>query len=230
MKLEILYEDDYIVVVNKPNNVLMYPSYYARNIKEPTLFEILNKPLGTKYQPLHRLDRKTSGVVIFGKRSEVAAAFQELFSGNKIEKRYLAIVRGFCNDEGIIDTPVKHEDTGVYKDALTIYKTLKTYEWEKPVTPYPQSRYSLLELTPKTGRMHQLRKHMNKISHPIIGDHKYGDRNYNKLFTHEFGVDRLLLHANKLTFQHPFTGERLTLSAPCPENWKSVLATFDWKL
>lgn len=230
MVLEILYEDDYIVVVNKPNDILMYPSYYARNITEPTLIEVLTAQLNAKYQPLHRLDRKTSGVVIFGKTSEVARTFQELFAANLVNKTYLAVVRGFCNDEGIIDTPVKNEDTGVYKEALTHYKTRQTFEWDQPVTPYPQSRYSLLELSPKTGRMHQLRKHLNKISHPIIGDHKYGDRNYNRLFTKEFGVDRLLLHAAKIEFQQPFTEEQVILEASLPSNWSKVFDLFGWEL
>jgi len=230
MSLEILYEDEYIVVVNKPNDVLMYPSYYARNIKDPTLIELLTQQLGVEYQPLHRLDRKTSGVVIFGKTSAVARVFQEMFSNNSVSKKYLAIVRGYCNDEGIIDTPVKNEETGIYKEAMTWYKTLDKYEWEKPINPYSQSRYSLLELFPKTGRMHQLRKHLNKISHPIIGDHKYGDRNYNKLFTHEFGEDKLLLHAECIEFKHPYTNQPVKINAGLPSNWSYVLAQFGWEL
>jgi tRNA pseudouridine65 synthase len=230
MAIEILFEDEYIVVVNKPNDVLMYPSYYARNITDATLVELLNDQLQVKTSPLHRLDRKTSGVVIFGKSAEVAKAFEKLFAQHQIEKTYIAIVRGFSGNEGIIDTPIKNNDTGVYKDALTTYKTLLTYEWDMPVTPYDKSRYSLIELTPKTGRMHQLRKHLNKINHPIIGDHKYGDRNYNKTFTKEFSFDKLLLHAKQLRFTHPFTHQEMEVNASIPENWKVVLKTFNWKL
>ncbi|MCB9359758.1 MAG: pseudouridine synthase [Flavobacteriales bacterium] len=230
MVIEILYEDEFIVVVNKPNDVLMYPSYYARNIKDATLVELLNKQLQVKTSPLHRLDRKTSGVVIFGKSAEVAKVFEKLFAQHQIEKTYLAIVRGFCENEGVIGTPIKNNDTGVYKDALTTYKTITTYEWEMPVTPYDKSRYSLIELAPKTGRMHQLRKHLNKINHPIIGDHKYGDRNYNKTFTHEFGFDKLLLHAKQLNFTHPLTNKEMEINASIPDNWNAVLKTFNWKV
>ena len=230
MAIEILYENDYIVVVNKPNDVLMYPSYYARNITDLTLVELLNDQLQFKVSPLHRLDRKTSGVVIFGKSSEAAKAFEKLFSNQQIEKHYIAIVRGFCSDEGVIDTPIKNNDTGVYKEALTLYKTLSKYEWDMPVTPYDKSRYSLIKLTPKTGRMHQLRKHLNKINHPIIGDHKYGDRNYNKTFAKEFSFDKLLLHAKQLKFIHPFTNQEIEINANIPDNWNLVLKSFKWKL
>lgn len=228
MKIEVLYQDEYIVIVNKPNNILMYPSYYARNIKDLTLVELVNEQLKSKIFPLHRLDRKTSGVVVLGKTKEAAQEFETLFSNQKVEKKYYAIVRGYCYENGEINNPIKNEK-GKYKEALTIYKTLKTYEWKKAVTPYPASRYSLLELHPKTGRMHQLRKHLNKINHPIIGDHKYGDRNYNKLFTNEFNIDNLYLHANSICFKHPLlNNQEISISASIPTFWDKVISKFNW--
>lgn len=227
--IEVLFEDDFIIVVNKPNNTLVYPSYYARNIKEPTLIDVLEQQANLKLYPLHRLDRKTSGVIVLGKSKEVARSFQPLFEKQVINKVYIALVRGFCNPEGEINTPIQNNDTGVYKEALTFYKTIKTYEWNQPVKPYATSRYSLIELKPKTGRMHQLRKHMNKISHPIIGDHKYGDRNYNKLFTEKTGFDNLYLHAQKIEFIHPIKKELIKIDADIPAWWNYILKEFKWK-
>ncbi len=225
--MHILYQDDFLIVVNKPNNMLVYPSYYARNIKDETLVEILEKEIKIKLYPLHRLDRKTSGVILFGKSKEVAVAFQELFSNNQINKTYKAIVRGFCDEKGEINSPIKN-DKGIYKEALTLYNTLQTYEWNEAVKPYDCSRYSLVELYPKTGRMHQLRKHMNKISHPIIGDHKYGDRNYNKLFTSKFEIDNLYLHASQIEFIHTFNKKLIQINAPIPLWWNKALKQFNW--
>ena len=181
--IEVLFEDDYCLVVNKPNNVLVHHSYYSRNITDDSLLQLLTKQFGRKYYPVHRLDRKTSGLILLVKDSSNVSKFQELFINQKISKKYLALVRGFCSENGKIDTPIKNADTGVYKDALTLYSSLEQIELDIPVKPYKTSRYSLLQLEPKTGRMHQLRKHLNKISHPIIGDHKYGNRHHNRMFT-----------------------------------------------
>jgi tRNA pseudouridine65 synthase len=227
--IEIVFEDEFIVVVNKPNNFIIHESHYARNIRETTLLEFLEGQLGYPVYPAHRLDRKTSGIILLLKEKENVAQFQELFTSSNIQKTYYAIVRGFSPDKGIIDSPVKNDDTGIYKDALTNYESVENKELEIPVHPYSCSRYSLIQLSPKTRRMQQLRKHMNKINHPIVGDYKYGDRFHNRMFETEFDCIYMFLHAYSLAFTHPITKEKLLLKAKFPSDWNKLFNTFNWK-
>lgn len=230
MKIEILFEDETIVIVNKSNNVLIHNSYYARNIKDATLLEILHKQLELNLYPVHRLDRKTSGLLILAKQKENVAVFQKLFNENEIQKTYIAIVRGFVTERLLINTPVKNPDTLVYKDAETLCIPIKTIELNIPVHPYETSRYSLVELKPATGRMHQLRIHMNKISNPIVGDYKYGDRFHNRMFENEFNCQYLFLHAISLKFEHPITKEKMNVHAQVPKDWTEIFNKFEWSL
>lgn len=230
MHIPIIYEDDHVFAVNKPNDVLVHKSHYARNITDHTLIELLQQQ--TQYHslmPIHRLDRKTSGVILFAKEKEYLPVFSKLFEHQAIHKTYKAIVRGHTPSSGEIDTPIKRDDNGVYKAALTHYKTLATVSLPIPVKPYDNARYSLIELMPKTGRMHQLRKHMNKISHPIVGDHKYGDRFHNRMFVEKMNLSTLLLHATKIEFIHPYSNQVTTITAPLPQPWDEILNKLDWQ-
>jgi tRNA pseudouridine65 synthase len=230
MEIEIIFEDEYIIIVNKPNNVLIHNSYYSRNIKEPTLLELLNNQLNSTFYPIHRLDRKTSGVLMLAKQKQFVATFQELFDDHKIQKKYIGIVRGFVENSILITSPVKNPDTQIYKDAETLCNPLNTIALEIPVHPYQHSRYSLVELIPSTGRMHQLRIHMNKISHPIVGDYKYGDRFHNRMFESEFNCNNLFLHAYTLSFIHPIKQNSITVKSSFKEDWNVVFKLFNWNL
>lgn len=229
MKIEILFEDDHIIIVNKPNNVLIHNSYYARNIKTATLLDLLFQQSETTFYPVHRLDRKTSGILILAKQKEYVSVFQELFNTNQIQKTYFGIVRGFVGSSVVVNSPVKNPDTKVYKEAETFCEPIHEKLLDIPVHPYETSRYSLVKLTPATGRMHQLRIHMNKISHPIIGDYKYGDRFHNRMFEQEFNCHHLFLHAYSLNLKHPITHENITIDARLPNDWATVFKVFDWK-
>jgi tRNA pseudouridine65 synthase len=169
--------------------------------------------------PVHRLDRKTSGLIILSKDKTNIPQFQTLFNEGKVRKIYTALVRGHIQDEGIIDSPVKNE-RGNYKEALSLFTCLKRITLPIAVEPYEESRYSYIEFEPKTGRMHQLRIHANKISHPIIGDPKHGNRHHNHMFIEKFNISNLFLHATRLKFEHPISGEILNLEAPLPDFWK----------
>tara|TARA_R110001583_G_scaffold15058_3_gene62416 strand:- start:1500 stop:2195 length:696 start_codon:yes stop_codon:yes gene_type:complete len=230
MAIEILFEDDFIIIANKPNNVLIHNSYYARNIKEPTLLDLLQKQFETEFYPIHRLDRKTSGVIVLAKQKEYVSIFQELFNANKIEKIYIAIVRGFFESELMVNSPVKNPDTKVYKEAETFCEPIVTKLLEIPVHPYQNSRYSLIKLKPATGRMHQLRIHMNKISHPIVGDYKYGDRFHNRMFENEYNCHNLFLHAISIQFEHPITKLNIKAKASYPSDWKLIFKNFNWNI
>lgn len=227
-KIEIIYEDDHLLVVNKPNNFLIHQSHYARNIKEPTLLDKLAEQYVKPLYPIHRLDHKTSGILLLSKEKDYVAEFQRLFTDNRIAKHYYAILRGFVDERFEVDSPVKNNDTGIYKDALTYGECLHQIELAIPVHPYERSRYSLVKLSPQTGRMHQLRIHMNKISHPIIGDYRYGDRFHNRMYETEFGCNYMFLHAGELLFKHPFSKKELHLRAEFPEDWNIMLNRFGW--
>ncbi len=230
MSLEIIFEDDYLVCVGKPNNVLVHHAYHSRNVADETsLLQMIETEIGIKTYPIHRLDRKTSGIILLAKQKEFVSKFQELFTQNFIQKTYFGVVRGFSPDEKKIDSPVKGRDAKVHKNALTYFKTLEKVTLNIPVKPYDSSRYSLVALSPKTGRMHQLRVHSNKISHPLLGDAKYGDKNHDTMFSENFGWKNLFLHAGKLEFTHPFTTEKLVLKASFPKDWIALFKEFNWK-
>jgi len=229
-QIEIVFEDDFVIAVNKPNNVLVYASYYARNIKEPDLVSLLKEQHSKDFYPIHRLDRKTSGILLLAKEKEFVKDFQQQFENTQVQKTYLAVVRGFCQTEGIIDTPTKNAETGKYKEALTEYKTLDTIELDIPVHPYEKSRYSLVKFIPKTGRMHQLRIHANKISHPIVGDYQYGDRFHNRNFEDNFNWNNMFLHAESIELIHPRNNKPLHLKASFPLDWKVLFENFNWQI
>lgn len=230
MELDIIFEDDYCICVNKPNDMLVHHAKMSRSVKrELSLLQLIFDKTSLKVYPVHRLDRRTSGIVLLAKETKFVSKFQELFTNNSIQKTYFGVVRGFAPEEKIIDFPVKGRDSTVYKEAYTTLKTLETITLDIPVKPYETSRYSLVALFPRTGRMHQLRVHMTKISHPLIGDGKYGDKNHDDMFIENFGWNYLFLHAGKLSFIHPFTKKEIELNASFTDNWNSLFKQFFWK-
>lgn len=230
MSLQIIFEDDHLICVHKPNNMLVHHARHSRNVSdEVSLLQLIEEDKDLKVYPIHRLDRKTSGIILLAKETQFVSKFQDLFTADEIQKTYYGVVRGFSPETKVIDSPVKGRDANVHKEALTHLKTLEQVLLDIPVKPYDSSRYSLVELSPKTGRMHQLRVHSNKISHPLIGDTKYGDKNHDMMFDENFGWKNMFLHAGKLEFKHPFTSEELTLKAPFPKDWIALFEEFKWK-
>ena len=230
MSLEIVYQDEYIVCVSKPNNIIVHHARYSRNVvNEKSLLQLLQDQLGEKFYPIHRLDRKTSGIILLARKKEFVSNFQKLFTENTITKTYLGIVRGHTLSKIVINSPVKGRDSNVYKEAETLLERLAIKTLNIPVKPYETSRYSLVKLTPKTGRLHQLRIHTNKVSHPIIGDPKYGDKNHNIMYQENFKCEKLFLHAKTLEFIHPYLKNTLTLSTSLPIHWQEIFKRFEWK-
>lgn len=218
----VIYEDDFCFVVNKPNNLVVHHSKYAGDLDELSLVELLRLEGYETSVPIHRLDRKTSGLILFVKDKTYARIFQQLFTDERIQKEYHALLRGHLPPVGLIDSPVKNE-RGNYKDARTEFLCLKHFERPYSIPPYEQQRYSLVLLKPITGRMHQLRIHANKIAHPIINDPKYGNRHHNHYFQNVLGIPFLFLHAYKLTFQHPILVTEIEVVAPLPVFWSDFL-------
>ena len=228
VKIEILYEDSFCLVVNKPSDLLVHHSRFAGTVPEDSLVNLLRQQTGlNELSPAHRLDRKTSGIVLFVKQKEYVSRFQEALQNEASEKTYWALQRGFLPDEGRIDSPVKNE-RGNYKEALTIYRTLHQFTRDYDIPPYPQQRYSLVALTPKTGRYHQLRIHANKIAHPIINDPKHGNRHHNHFFEENLGIHQLFLHAISLKFRHPIFDSVHAISVEPPAFWSKFFTPEEW--
>ncbi|QMW00771.1 pseudouridine synthase [Spirosoma foliorum] len=220
--LPILYQSADLVAINKPHGLLVHRSPIASDASEFAV-QILRDQLGQRVYPVHRLDRKTGGVLLFALTDSMNSLMQQQFMEGGIDKSYLAIVRGFTPDEQTIDYALRNDETGVFQDAVTYFKTVQRTEIPLPFGKHVTSRYSLVELTPTTGRMHQLRKHMAHILHPIIGDRPHGCNKQNKLFKEHFEMSTMLLHARQLEFTHPVTEERISITAPFQAEFERML-------
>lgn len=212
MKLEILFEDEFLIAIHKPNGLLVHRTKLATDATEFAL-QLLRDQIEQRVFPTHRLDRKTSGVLLFAKDEETNRAMQMQFMEQEVTKKYKAIVRGWTDDEGTIDYALTTEK-GKVQEAITHYKTLNRSEIDLPNGKFSTARFSLVELSPETGRMHQLRKHLAHIFHPIIGDRPHGCNKQNKLFLEQFSMMEMMLHAEKLKFTHPITNREVSIQSP----------------
>lgn len=220
--LDIIYHDNHLIAINKPHGLLVHRSSIAADTSEFAL-QLLRDQIGQKVYPVHRLDRKTAGVLLFALDKEVEIAIQQQFMEGKVDKKYLAIVRGHTPDTEDIDYPLRKEN-GTLQDAFTTYRTLNRAELDVPLGKHPTSRYSLVEANPATGRMHQLRKHFAHVFHPIIGDRTHGCNKQNKLFKERWEMDTMLLHASQLNFTHPVSGLPVYLEASLQSEFLRVMA------
>ncbi len=218
--LTILHQDDDLVVINKPHGLLVHPSKIALDAKE-TALQLVRNQINQYVYPIHRLDRKTSGVLVFALNKKALSLLNKAFQEHEIEKKYFAIVRGYTPKEGSIDYALKNE-SGKIQEAITHFKRLDQTEIPIPFGMHQTSRYSLVSLYPKTGRHHQLRKHMAHIFHPIIGDRPHGCNKQNKLFKERFGLDKMMLHASEIQFRHPITEKILKIEAPLSHEFKRI--------
>lgn len=224
--LEIIYRDEHLIAINKPHGLLVHRSSIAADASEFAL-QLLRDQIGMKVNPVHRIDRKTGGILLFAFNKEVEIAMQKAFMENQVSKKYLAIVRGHTPDAESIDYPLRKEN-GTLQDAFTSYTTLKHAELDIAFGKHPTSRYSLVEAVPTTGRMHQLRKHLSHIFHPIIGDRTHGCNKQNKLFLEQWEMTTMLLHASQLIFTHPVTGEEVKIEAALQHEFSRVMGIMGW--
>ena len=219
--LEILYQDDYIVAINKPSGLLVHKSFYARDATVYAIQELRNQIGGQHVYPVHRLDRKTSGVLLFALNKEALKIMNDRFAAREVEKKYLAILRGWTVDELTIDYDLINDDE-IKQNAITYFYRLQSVEIDLEFNKKPTSRYCLVEAIPEKGRMHQLRKHFKHIFHPILGSRPHGCNKQNKLWLENYDVKGMMLHAHQLIFNHPVTNERLTLNAKINEEFSKV--------
>ncbi|HYP75176.1 MAG TPA: pseudouridine synthase [Polyangiaceae bacterium] len=200
--LRILYQDDSCAVVDKPSGMIVHRGWAN---DERDLLRVTRDALSRYVYPLHRLDRGTSGTVLFALNEDAARTLNRSLADGSLEKRYLALTRGHPPEHGVIDHPVPRAPGEERVPALTEYWRLGVFE-----------RYALVLVAPKTGRLHQIRRHLKHLSCPLIGDVRYGKGEHNRLFREQYGLNRLALHAAALRFKHPETGQRMTVRAPLP--------------
>lgn len=236
--LPIIYQDERVVAIHKPSGLLVHRSELDRH-ETRFAVQLLRDQLGRHVYPAHRLDRGTSGVLVFALDKDTARALGGQFERQEVIKTYLAVVRGHPPEAGRIDHAlsrrrddaewVGERSTDEAQLAVTDFRRLATCELPHQVDRYPTSRYALVELTPHTGRRHQLRRHLKHIAHPIIGDATFGKGRHNRLFQQLFGCHRMLLACVRMQLRHPVDGRILDLCAPPDGEFAAVLAALGWK-
>ena len=239
MMLDIVFQDEYFVAVNKPAGMLVHRSWLDKH-ETQFVMQTLRDQIGQHVFPLHRLDRPTSGVLIFALSSDVASQVMPMFANHEMVKTYHAVVRGWIEEAGRLDYALKVELDKIAdkhasqekeaQEAITDYCPLAKTEILYSTGKFPTTRYCLMELKPLTGRKHQLRRHMAHLRHPIVGDTTHGDGKHNKLFREVYDSHRLLLHASRLEFVHPFTKQTVLIKAKVDDTWQKICDEFAWQM
>jgi len=210
MALEILYDDEYYIAVNKPQHLLTHPYKAETNEKENLLFSLRDQ-INTYLYPIHRLDRQTSGIVLFGKKPESVSEIQELWSTDLVRKFYKTLIHGDLQESGEFKFDLLSQKK-VPQNAHTLYS---------PQENFNHCTYMQIEI--KTGRRHQIRRHFSRRMQHVLGDRKYGKKRFNDFYLESFGLERLFLHADRLVFQHPFTKASITIESQLPKDLQIVL-------
>ncbi len=230
-QVHILYQDEHLVAVAKPSGMFVHRSDADRSA-ESVVVQTLRSQLAQNVYSVHRLDRATSGVLLLARSQTAAAACGLMFSERRIRKTYLALVRGYSTAAGQIDTPLisarGREKLAGHpwaepQHALTGYRTLQQFEVPIALGQHATTRSSLVEAHPETGRYHQIRRHFNYVSHPVIGDTSHGDGRHNRVYREHFGAERLMLAAVRLEFEHPITGSACDIRCPADSSFMTVI-------
>ncbi|AUB79777.1 tRNA pseudouridine(65) synthase TruC [Candidatus Thiodictyon syntrophicum] len=235
--MEILYLDDVMIAVHKPSGLLVHRSLIDKHETRFAL-QLVRDQVGRRVYPVHRLDKPTSGILVFALDPATARALNDQFTAGLVQKTYRAIVRGYTDQAGVIDYALREELDKIAdaladpdkapQQAITHYRRLCTAELPHPVGRYGTARYSLVELQPKTGRKHQIRRHLRHIFHPVIGDTTHGDGRHNQFFRDHFGNQRLLLAATALHLIHPHSGEPLAMRTAPGADFARIVNALGW--
>jgi tRNA pseudouridine65 synthase len=237
--LTILYQDEFLVAVDKPAGLFVHRSYLDRHEIYFAL-QLVRDQIGQYVYPVHRLDRPTSGVLLFALTEDVARAMNEKFTHRDIQKTYYALTRGHLYGEDEVDYPLKEkldkiadkfaDQNKAAQSAITNYQSIDTATLPIALGKFSSIRYSLIKLQPKTGRRHQIRRHLAHLRHPIIGDINYGDNKQNPFFHQHFGFKRLMLIAKSLEFIHPIKDINIKIEVPFDQQWQQVFNTLSWNV
>ncbi|ADE54435.1 pseudouridine synthase [Coraliomargarita akajimensis] len=221
MPLNLIYQDTDLVIIDKPSGLLVHRSKLDAQNTEFAVQQLRDQ-IGQEVFPCHRLDRPTSGLLVFALNRATLRTVAQQFAEGRVWKSYLAIVRGWPNADGIIDYPLRQEEPPhKIQEAQTHYTTLKCSELPVPVGRYATARVALLELQPQSGRTHQLRRHLAHIRHPILGDTRHGDGAQNRFMRETAKCNRLLLRATQLRFTLP-NGVEQHIEAPLEEDFEEA--------
>jgi tRNA pseudouridine65 synthase len=230
--IDIIHLDDDLVAVNKPSGIKVHRGPYDAP-REPFLLQMVRDQLNRHLYPVHRLDKPTSGILVFALNPGAARSLAKSFARRQVHKTYLAVVRGYIAEVGEVDYPLSGSADGEAMDrarrpARTGYLRLDTTELAVAVGRYATARYSLVQVAPVTGRMHQIRRHMRHLRHPIINDRQYGDNKHNRFFSEILACRRLLLAATAIRFPHPRTRATTSLTAPLDAEFTRLLERLGW--
>lgn len=230
LALDVLYADDRLAVVDKPAGLMVHDSALARG-ESDFVADRLREQFGRPIFLVHRLDRATSGCLLLAFDRDTASALGKVVMSGEVEKDYWAICRGWPEAEAFT---IDHDLDGgpgkpVKKPAVTRFQVLARTECAWPSSGFDTSRYALLNAKPQTGRFRQIRRHLKHAFHHLIGDTSHGDGRHNRSFR-MLGVHRMLLHARRLAFVHPHTGDRIVVTAPVDAQFTKALALFDDRL
>ncbi len=220
--ITIVHADEQIIIIDKPAAMLTHP--HPRDPAAPTVVDLLRRRY-PGVANVHRLDRMTTGAMVLARTPDAARELSRQFRDREVGKRYLAIVRGHTQDQGSITVPLEQPANGEEVAARTDYRTIAGGRVAEPIGRYEEGWFSLVELTLHTGRTHQARRHLHRINHPVLGDTKHGDKNYNRWATAKTGEKHLYLRATELSFRHPRDGEPVMVRLGLPENWMRLLET-----
>lgn len=231
---EIVFQDEHLLLLFKPPGWFVHPPEnpkYRRGLKRHTLVQWLKDNYNVSAFPAHRLDFATEGILIFGKDRDTTASLNLQFKNHETFKTYRAVVRGWMPEPtGTINLALESARTKGLVECETFYRELAKLEVPKGVgKKFNTSRYSLLEVNPRTGRWHQIRRHMNRVAHPIIGDREHGDGRHNVFFRDELKIDGLCLWAKELLIRHPISGEKLKFNSPKSERFQQIENLFSFK-
>lgn len=218
--LTILYSDDYFTAINKPCGMLVHRTSIAED-DDAVALQLLRAQLNRMVYPVHRIDRPTSGILIFAHSPEITKVLQEEFQLNTSQKKYTALVRGWLPDEIVSNREVRN-DRGNLQTAETRFILKKKLEMPFATDRYETARFSIIEAFPSTGRWHQIRQHLAQLRHYIINDRVHGDGKQNKLFTGQTGIREMFLHATSFEFRHPISKATIVIEAPFPDHWQVV--------
>ena len=211
--IELLFVDEHVVVANKPSGLLVHRGWGQDD--DVAMFRVRDALGGAHVHPLHRLDRGTSGALVLARTREVHAELSKQFEAHSVQKSYLALVRGKPSGSGTVNHAIPRTEDGERVAAVTHYRVLAQSSVD---------RCSLVLAMPETGRLHQVRRHLRHLGHPLVGDVKYGSGVINRHYRDTYAFLRLGLHAHTIAFTHPVSGTRVEVTAPLPEDFGSALA------
>jgi tRNA pseudouridine65 synthase len=227
--LDVLFRDEHLVAVHKPAGLLVHRSEIDRH-ETRFAVQLVRDQIGQHVYPVHRLDKPTSGILVMALNNAVARDMTERFTSREVVKTYQALARGFVAPTGTVDHPLGRIDDD-YVDAsatdkqpaITHFRCLNTYQMPVLIERYAESRFSHVEIWPETGRQHQIRRHFKHLSHPLIGDVRYGRGAYNRYFREHFGAQRLMLTCTQLQFVHPVTDVTICIDCPPDASFAQVI-------